>query len=222
MSVYETHNGQPLTTMPTTKPHLLLRSLCLASLLSGAMFGPSSVSAGPLYRWVDNEGKMHYGDSIPPQYVQKGYHVVSEQGITVYTIKPASEIPLPKEEKEKVAPLSTYERGLLATYIDEKELLQAKAKKLADIDTITQLTHENIQLLENQFHMLTKKAGDYERRNQEVPANLRQDIATTQEKILNLLRTIERYEAQKAEAARRFDKDLAHYRELKQRPDIQR
>ncbi len=205
--------------MHLTQRRSHLWSLCLAGLLLGSS---STAVAGPLYRWVDDEGKTHYGDRIPPQYVQKGYHVVSEQGITVYTIKPASEIPPPKEEKkeEEAAPLSTYERGLLATYIDEEELLRAKAKKLADIDTISQLTHENIQLLESQFHHLTKKAGDYERRGQQVPDHLRQDITTTQEKIVNLLSTIERYKQQKIEAARRFDNDLAHYRELKQRPDI--
>ncbi len=184
---------------------------------------PLNSHASPLYRWVDNEGKTHYGDNIPPQYVQKGYHVVSEQGITVYTIKPASEIPPPepKEEKKKVTPLTTYERGLLATYINEEELLQAKTRKLADIDTISQLTRENIQLLENQFHHLTKQAGDHERRGRKVPEHLRQDISTTQEKILNMLNTIERYRQQKIEAAQRFDRDLARYRELKQRPDVQ-
>ena len=190
-----------------------------AGLILGMALCSSSVLAGPLYRWVDENGKVHYGDNIPSQYVQKGYKVVSEQGITVYTIKPASEIQIPKEEnaKEEDKPLSPYERGLLATYINEAEVEAAKAKKLADIDTIIQLTHENIVLLETQFRQLTKNAGDYERRGNEVPIHLRQDIDTTQNKIADLFQTIERYKTQRKEEALRFDQDLQRFNALKQR-----
>ncbi len=40
-------------------PRLLL--LVLAAAVS------TSASAGPLYRWVDDEGKVHYGDQPPPE-----------------------------------------------------------------------------------------------------------------------------------------------------------
>ena len=195
---------------------------CLSLLLATSLLLCSAIAdAGPLYRWVDDEGKVHYGDSIPPQYVQKGYRVVSEQGITVYTIKPASEIPPPIEEKEEKGPppLSNYERGLLATYTNEDELLQAKARKLADIDAIITLTRENRQLLENQFRQYTREAGDFERRGQQVPEQLRQDIVTIQNKMADIDKTIERYKAQKEEEAQRFDNDLDHYRALKSREE---
>lgn len=190
-------------------------------MLTTLLFLGNTANAGPLYRWVDDEGKVHYGDSIPPQYVQKGYRVVSEQGITVYTIKPASEIPPPVEEKKEKSPppLSNYERGLLATYTNEDELLQAKARKLADIEAIIELTRENRQLLENQFRQYTREAGDFERRGQQVPEQLRQDIVTIREKMADIDKTIERYKAQKEEEAQRFDNDLDHYRALKSREE---
>ncbi len=197
-------------------PRSLLAGLVAAALLCAS----ASTSAGPLYRWVDDEGKVHYGDAIPPQYVQKGYRVVSEQGITVYTIKPASELPPPEPEEEKEEappPLTPFERGLLATYIDSSEIEEAKQKKLADIDTITQLTRENIQLLEQQFHQLTKEAGDFERRGREVPEVLRQDIATIREKITDLEQTIERYKQQRVEAIEEFEALKRRFEALKAR-----
>ena len=37
----------------------------------------SSVCYGELYRWVDQDGKVHYTDSIPPDQVQSGHTELS-------------------------------------------------------------------------------------------------------------------------------------------------
>ena len=36
-----------------------------------------------LYRWVDSEGIVHYGDSIPAEYTDLERQVVNDHGITV-------------------------------------------------------------------------------------------------------------------------------------------
>lgn len=179
-----------------------------------------SATAGPqLFRWIDDKGKVHYGDRVPAKYVQDGFRVISEQGITVFNIGPSSEDETLKPKK-KASPLTTYERGLIATYSNEDELRDAKQKKLDDIDTFIQLTQDNIQLQKNRFHQLTKNAGDFERRQTEVPANLKIEISNTRDKITNHSGIVERYLSQRTEEAKRFDDDLKNYRRV--RKQIQR
>ena len=35
------------------------------------------------YRWVDDQGVVHYGDQVPPQYAQKEHTVLNTQGVEV-------------------------------------------------------------------------------------------------------------------------------------------
>ena len=63
-----------LTSMIVTRSLIVL----VASLLA--------VTAGAqekLYRWVDSEGVVHFGDSIPAEYSELERQVVNEHGITV-------------------------------------------------------------------------------------------------------------------------------------------
>ncbi len=193
-----------------------ITGLCsaLASLLLVGSIAPSQASQ--LYRWTDEHGKIFYGDQIPARYVQEGYKLVSKKGITVYTIGPASEEPMPEQKKEEPK-FTTYERGLLATYSSGEEIKQAKKKKQDDIDSIIGLTQDNIMLQERQFRELTKKAGDFERRGENVPKRLEVDIAKIQEKISSFARAVGQYEAQKADANKRFDNDLELYLDARER-----
>ena len=36
-----------------------------------------------VYKWVDEEGQIHYGDSIPPEYSELPKQVLNEHAITV-------------------------------------------------------------------------------------------------------------------------------------------
>src|SRR5712671_4787750 len=56
-----------------------------------AFTGQASVAAnasshndkGITYRWTDEQGVVHYGDRIPPQYAQKERAVLNSQGVEV-------------------------------------------------------------------------------------------------------------------------------------------
>lgn len=166
--------------------------------------------AGELFRWTDENGAVHYSDHIPPQYVDEGYNVISEQGITVLTIAPASEEPLPPEEPK----LSDYEQGLLANYSDASEIIATRQRLMADIDTRIALAHEVIDALERQFNALAQEAGNHERRGDAVPENVQHQIATTQRKITDQQTLINNYTESKQQTWQRFQQDLERYQAL--------
>ena len=43
----------------------------------------ASSSKSVAYRWVDDQGIVHYGDQIPPQYTSKDRAVLNSQGVEV-------------------------------------------------------------------------------------------------------------------------------------------
>lgn len=56
----------------------------LAAVAAGAAYADSnSTSKTVTYRWVDDQGVVHYGDQIPPQYTSKDRAVLNSQGVEV-------------------------------------------------------------------------------------------------------------------------------------------
>ena len=55
----------------------ILKGLTLLLILNSAM-----VLAG-MYKWVDDQGKTYYGDSVPPKYAKQQRKSINTQGRTV-------------------------------------------------------------------------------------------------------------------------------------------
>ena len=57
--------------------------LLAAAIALAATFVSGTAGAGQLFRWVDENGKVHYGDRIPPQYAEGRREKLNEQGVVV-------------------------------------------------------------------------------------------------------------------------------------------
>ena len=83
-------------------------------------------ATGKVYRWVDENGVVHYGDAIPPEYSKERHEVLDGRGtrVTVHGEKPESESPA-RDNRD---------RALLATYgsVAEIEAVRARRQALAD------------------------------------------------------------------------------------------
>ena len=56
----------------------ILASGALATLLVAG-----AAVAETVYRWVDENGVVHFGDAIPPEYAEQEKLILNEQGVTV-------------------------------------------------------------------------------------------------------------------------------------------
>ena len=62
--------------------HLLLAlagSLLLACTSAWAATGKGTRA----YHWVDKDGVVHFGDTVPPEYAEQAHQELNEQGVTV-------------------------------------------------------------------------------------------------------------------------------------------
>ncbi len=62
------------------KPHHVL--LALASSLALAFTG-SMAATVKAYKWVDKDGVVHYGDTVPPEYSEQAHQQLNQQGVAV-------------------------------------------------------------------------------------------------------------------------------------------
>ena len=61
-------------------PRLLLPAL-LVALCAGLAHAQSGKDKTKLYRWVDKDGQVHYGDSVPPEYAEQDRDILNRQGV---------------------------------------------------------------------------------------------------------------------------------------------
>lgn len=112
----------------------------LAILLLGGL----TAQAQHVYRWVDEDGQIHFGDSVPAKYAEQEKTILNEDGITIGRIAgratPEELAAMRAQEEAKAAKerLRRADRALLATYLSigeierhrdrRVELLEAQAK----------------------------------------------------------------------------------------------
>ena len=105
------------------KRPLLAVLLGAAALLAAAAYAaPSSSKQGGIaYKWVDEQGVVHYGDHIPPQYAQQDREVLNSQGVPVGHVEAA---PTPEQaaaaalKKAEVFKQRQHDSFLMSTFTE--------------------------------------------------------------------------------------------------------
>jgi hypothetical protein len=197
-------------------------TLCV---LTATALALSSAEAGRLLRWVDDEGKVHYSDKIPPEYVDQAREELNTQGVQVREIPRAKtreevererELQRLRQERERlVAEQRAADRVLLRTFRSEDDLMLARDGKLTAIDVQIQVTQGNIRRHQKKLSQLQHKAATLERSGRPVPDQLRSGIASTLNSINEAYAAIEQREQEKNAIRAVFERDLRRFRELK-------
>lgn len=196
--------------------------------LAGTLTGTRGVVAG-IKCWKNDEGVRECGNSVPPQYVQKGHQELSSQGVTVHRVvraKTPEELERERAETERLAmekseaDRAAHEQGardrvLLHTFTTEEDLILTRDGKLDALDSRIKHVDQIIDKLNESLEKLQTKAANLERNGKPVPEKLREDIATVEQRIADNRATIDRRHAEKKELTAKFDADLSRYRELK-------
>ncbi|WP_181389744.1 DUF4124 domain-containing protein [Leucothrix pacifica] len=108
----------------------------------------SSVAQASLYRWVDENGKVHFSDKVPPSMAQKGHTSLNKNGVESQRVVSAEELKQKKQEEQKEVALEEekteaklaeeeqkrQDDQLLATYENRDEIIAAYQKKLSLLD----------------------------------------------------------------------------------------
>lgn len=180
--------------------------------------------AAQLYRWVDDDGKVHFSDRLPPEATGKARVELSDDGTPVREVEAAKtreewlrEQEIERVRRETQALVDKQRRAdeiLLRSYRSVDDLLMMRDGKIAAIDVMIQQIKGNIRRLQNRINRLQADAADRERAGKPIPPSTEEDIAATKESIEGDLAQILRHERAKQEIFETFAKDLDRFRRL--------
>jgi len=205
--------------------HITVAVLALAFASSGAFAKPPSTNN--LYKWVDEDGKVHYSDRVPPEASGLGHEKKSQRGVTVGTVE-AAKTPqqleaeraaqeAERKRKEAEAKQAEQDRILLMTFSSAAEIERARDDRIAAVEARIKLTEERLRKLEPQLEQARKQAADQERSGKASPDSLHQRITQLQKQIADYQKFIAEREQERAAIKTKFDADLARFKELKGR-----
>jgi hypothetical protein len=137
------------------KPPEPLRRLAILILLLALGFASWIALAQQLYRWVDDQGEVHYTDQVPPSHADKARTRLSEQGIAVENlpaVPTGEELERAKElerqraaEERRRAERQAEDERLLKQYRTVDELELARDGRLAAVEAIIQAKRDGVR-----------------------------------------------------------------------------
>lgn len=183
------------------------------ALLLLGMLGAMAAQA-ELYRYVDDKGVMVLDrHGVPPQYIGRGYEVLTDQGRVTRVVPPAPTAQERQRLLEAQARAGT-DAQLLRLYASVEDVERAKARKLAELDSVLGITRGNLQSLRSQQASLQSQAANHERAGREVPAQLLSQIDNLRKEQASLQRDIQRYKQARKQAEISFASERERVAEL--------
>ncbi len=178
-----------------------------------------------LYRWVDEEGKVHYSDRLPPAAVKNPHAQLDDRGLVIEKqgrAKTPEEIAreeelkrLREEQKRQLEEQKARDKVLLNTFRSEDDIILARDGKLATYDAQIRIAYTNIERLKAWLETQKKKAAALERKGRKVPQKLLREIENTRIQIKANYESILRQERAKELLRKKYAADLKRFRELK-------
>ncbi len=190
------------------KPGALRFPLLLSVLL------PALAGAGELYRYVNDKGVIVLDrQGVPPEYIGKGYDVLSDQGRVVRVVPPAPTAAERQRLQEEKAQ-ATSDAQLLRLYSSLDDVDRARERKLTELDGAVGAARGNLQSLRTQQANLQGQAAEQERAGRVVPESLLVQISNIKGEQESLLKDIERFKETRKQAAAGFVADRARLAQL--------
>lgn len=207
---------------------MLIRSLPASVLLiclSGLSISPPA-SAQKMYRWVDENGKTHLSDQVPPDHSQFRRESLSDKGRVLEVTEEAKTkdqqeldarlTELKKAQDKIIAKQKSDDKVLLSTYRSVADMRSVLDKKMQALDSENKVLQNNLNQNQSQLERLLKRAANHERNGEKVPKPLLDEIDKTKQQIQtvqhDIARQLDKQKAVKAE----FEADIERYQYLTQ------
>ncbi len=199
----------------------MTKSSLLAALVIGLSF--SLPAAAKMYKWVDDQGVTHYGETIPPEYANKDRSELNKAGRVVNTrevLTPeerrAKELEETKKREEAEAALERKRRdkALLNTYTTVKEIDLARSRNLQQVEARINSVSSQLKMATDSHLGLQKEAEGLAKANRKMPKSLQEDLQESQVRLAKAQQDLEKAKAEKAAVEARYDADKARFKEL--------
>src|SRR5674476_63558 len=154
----------------------------LAALVAGLTL--SFPAMATLYKWVDDSGTTHYGETIPPEYSDKDHQVLDKEGRVIRSeevmtperrrtkdLKDAKK----REEAEAALEQERHDKTLINIYNSADEIDLARIRNVQQIDGRINAINFSIKAANDNLLSLQTESDNLAKANRKIPASLQQD-----------------------------------------------
>lgn len=185
----------------------------------------SLLAAGPaeagMYRWVDGNGRVHYGDTLPPYYQQSGAAEMSKQGNVIKRTQSEAERKAEAEckaeqkriqdEQQQQAQL---DRALTQTYTTEAEIDLARDRALENYKLMIRGAEIRGGAVDANLADLRVRIANIQKAGRKVGPNLQEQLDQTLRESEELKRAIQKNQDAMTQVREKYAADKARFREL--------
>ena len=207
--------------------NILLNLVALSTALgpalpSAAASGATSSSPSQTYRWIDDKGEIHYGDSVPPEYAGRERSVLNGQGVEVGHVdapKTPAQLAAQAQAEELARQNAQRDQTLLSTYVSVKDIEALRDERLAQIDGQLQATSTYMESLASRLGALQERAQQFKPYSSDpnarrMPDELAEDLVRTANELHTQRKGLEAKHQEQTDMRAQFESDIQRFREL--------
>jgi hypothetical protein len=203
------------------------RSLTLALIAVAGVFAGLAASAAErgvaAYRWVDENGVVHYGDHVPAKYATKESTLINKNGIEIGRTNAQmtpDEIAEEARKRQEVLRQKQHDAFLLTTYTSVKDIESLRDERLFQISGQRHAAEQYIEGLHSRLNGLQSRAKAFKPYSDKpdarrMPDDLAEDLARTLNEMRSQRSALAAKDAEETALRQQFNADIERYRELK-------
>ena len=205
-----------------------------------ALLVAAPAGAQKVYRWVDEDGNVHYTESLPPGFKDTGHDVLNERGIVVdenlkltpqreaekkdeeqIKAEEAGELPRDSSGLPRPKPLYTEEQKqrrmdnfLMLRYKSEQEITDAMNVEIKQLNYDRRLLEGSRQSMLESWRGQIREAGDKQRAGKTVSEKDVEQMHKLQKKLAENERSLAALDTREEGIREEFNAQLERYRNL--------
>ena len=175
-------------------------------------------------RWVDDEGNVHFGEFVPPEYAHRDREVLNRQGVVVghekgeLSDEDRAEMQRQADAEEArrsdVEAMARRDKILLDTYLTVEDIEELRDRRLELMESQIKVTEQYLDNLHVRLASLQRESKRYADADIEVPPELTLDISRTTASISLYEENLTRTRAEKEDLDAAFAADISRFIEL--------
>jgi hypothetical protein len=189
---------------------------------SAAASGATASTPAQTYRWTDDKGVVHYGDSVPAEYAGRERSVLNGQGVEVGHVdapKTAAQLAAQAQAEELVRQRDQRDQTLLSTYVSVKDIEALRDERLAQIDGQLQATSTYMESLASRLGALQERAQQFKPYSADpnahrMPDDLAEDLVRTANELRTQRKGLDAKHQEQTDMRAQFESDIQRFREL--------
>jgi len=191
------------------------------------LFVSSFTVQAKMYKWVDEDGQMHFGDKIPQEYLVKEHDELNEHGVKTKhrkaekTAEEKAKERLLEQARKKAAlaekKQKQLDRVLLDTYSSERDLVVARDSRLDALATQIQLSEAFISDTNKKIESMEKRVTQIKAAGREVPVNLHNRLNSEKQQVAVQMEVMKNHKKRSEKISAQFNGYIERFRVVRPR-----